>query len=289
MRRYCWTENNPEVFPYDQTSFPSWVRYAVYQLEQGETGTPHVQGYMELNKPQRMAALKKWLPRAHFEPARTDKEYNIAYCTKPGGRLDGPYTYGVLIEGKENGDLKSVLAEISKGKSVDDVISENPELYSKHRGVMKKARTAYFYQRFCDENKELELRPWQREVLELLKKDPDRRSVIWIHGSKGGEGKTTFMKYLVAAHGAFMANGGRNEDIAYAYDFQRIVCIDFPRASPLRYDLIEHLKDGVLFNQKYESHPMYFPAPHVVVSSNLMPDPERLSQDRVILINLNVE
>lgn len=46
---------------------PDWVREHVYTLEQGEAGTPHVQGFFRLKSDQRMSYItKRWLPRANL-------------------------------------------------------------------------------------------------------------------------------------------------------------------------------------------------------------------------------
>ena len=54
----------------------------VCQMELGEEGTLHLQGYIEMKQPARLAALKKLLPRAHLEMARGTKGECIRYCLK---------------------------------------------------------------------------------------------------------------------------------------------------------------------------------------------------------------
>jgi len=63
-RNWMFTINNP-----DDTDDPNaWeVKYVVWQLEEGESGTPHYQGYVELEKVSRLAAMKKLSLKAHWE------------------------------------------------------------------------------------------------------------------------------------------------------------------------------------------------------------------------------
>lgn len=77
-------------------AFTSWVRpqcdtdtfkYICY----GEELTPstnkfHFQGYLELNAPARISAVKKYLKdnSVHLEKAKGTKEQNIQYCRKDG-------------------------------------------------------------------------------------------------------------------------------------------------------------------------------------------------------------
>lgn len=64
---------------------PEWVREHIYELEQGESGTPHVQGFCRLKVDQRMSFLtKRWLPRANLRFLSNDEyqENMRAYVQK---------------------------------------------------------------------------------------------------------------------------------------------------------------------------------------------------------------
>ncbi|KAI8021866.1 Master replication protein [Camellia lanceoleosa] len=89
MRRYMLKLNNPSEYPLSEESIPKDVRYLVYQLEAGASGTPHLQMYMELRRPPRVSWIKKWLPTVHIEVADTDREYCKEHCTKIDTRVEG--------------------------------------------------------------------------------------------------------------------------------------------------------------------------------------------------------
>lgn len=60
------------------------VKFLCYSLEIcPDTGTPHIQGYLECKSQARLGTLSRKLPRAHLEPAREDAYTNIVYCS-PG-------------------------------------------------------------------------------------------------------------------------------------------------------------------------------------------------------------
>lgn len=66
-----------------------------------------------------------------------------------------------------------------------------------------------------------------------------------------------------------------------------IVIVDAPRSKQgeyLQYDFLEEVKNGRIFNTKYESCMIEFPSPHVVVMMNEHPDMTKLSEDRYNLI-----
>lgn len=91
-RAYCFTVNNPTQ---TQINWPENVKYAIYQLEQGENGTRHLQGYLELDKPTRISAIKVYLPTAHLETRKGTREQAREYCKKNDTRIDGPWEHGL--------------------------------------------------------------------------------------------------------------------------------------------------------------------------------------------------
>lgn len=123
-RRWCFTKNNPE----NELDFSNLehVRYACWQRESGESGTPHFQGYIELRKPQRFSYFSGILGGAHFEQARGSREQARAYCRKEDSRLEGPFEYGQWDEGGQGtrSDLQQVQARIIEGATEREIADE---------------------------------------------------------------------------------------------------------------------------------------------------------------------
>lgn len=74
-RYWVFTFNNPaRPFthpPIDPSSWRTVPRYLVYQLEQGENGTPHFQGYVAFTNPIRGSTLSRSLGgQPHLEKRR---------------------------------------------------------------------------------------------------------------------------------------------------------------------------------------------------------------------------
>lgn len=57
--------------------------YLVYQLEVGEEGTPHFQGFVQFPTGRRLKQLKKLDRRIHWEPRRGSAVQAAHYCKKP--------------------------------------------------------------------------------------------------------------------------------------------------------------------------------------------------------------
>lgn len=69
--------------------------YCCGQLEKGESGTVHLQFAIAFAKPGlRITALKKFCPKAHFEPVEKDNGID-AYCMKEATRVEGPWEFGI--------------------------------------------------------------------------------------------------------------------------------------------------------------------------------------------------
>jgi len=115
--RYAITFNNytPETLA-QLESVP--FKYCCYALEEGESGTPHVQGYVVMPRTMRFSAMKKLLPSGtHFEAAKGSTEQNIAYCSKQSKLVElGTRPLTPKEKGAANADrFKAALAAAKAG------------------------------------------------------------------------------------------------------------------------------------------------------------------------------
>lgn len=130
-RTWCFTLNNPT----EPINFEAWphITYGVYQKESGENGTPHYQGYAEFSKPNRISALKKFLPTAHFEQRRGTRDQARDYCMKDESRLEGPWEHGEFGDKKPGArkDIVRLYEAVKEGKTNKEILEENPAAYMK--------------------------------------------------------------------------------------------------------------------------------------------------------------
>lgn len=97
QRNWLATLNNPDdiVAPeflemiYEKTN----AVYVCGQVEKGEEGTVHIQYFLNVKKPMRLAALKKICARSHFEPVKVNNGADD-YCLKENSRVEGPWEFG---------------------------------------------------------------------------------------------------------------------------------------------------------------------------------------------------
>lgn len=127
-RNYCFTDNNLEF-----KGSHELLKYAVWQLEEApETKKKHYQGYMELKKTMRIAALKKIWPTIHFEKREGTQEQAINYCKKTETRLDGPWEFGTPAKQGARTDLYDLKEYARSGKRKRDVPVELTDAHAKY-------------------------------------------------------------------------------------------------------------------------------------------------------------
>lgn len=127
---------------------------------------------------------------------------------------------------------------------------------------------------------------WQQELKRELRETPHPRKIIWYCDQVGGAGKTTFAvhMHLENPDDNIIVKNGRSADVAAAIgDTQpRVVIVDLSRTQEdhMNYQVLEDLKNGVIFQSKYKSRMLVFETPHVVVFANFLPNLAALSADR---------
>lgn len=138
---------------------------------------------------------------------------------------------------------------------------------------------------------------FQKEILEIIKTEPDDRKIYWYWDNKGCKGKTTLAKHICMNYNALYVQG-KSSDIKYGVTdmIQKrgeidIIIMGLPRSYEkfVSYDAIESIKDGIFYSTKYESGMCIFNSPHVFIFANFRPDIYKLSQDRWVITCLDEE
>lgn len=308
-RRWCFTLNNPtdDEQVTVKTAFSSAnTKFIIVGFEEAPTtGTPHLQGFVHFKTVQRITALKKLLPRAHFEMARgTDKE-NHNYCTKMGQTM---IQHGAPQDHKEQSvpdtykNALKLAKRFAAGEDPCEIWNAEPEMwraYCCYKSVVHSGEQ-YIREHINKKISEEEvgdprLLPWQKLLLEELNRKPDSRKIIWYVDPAGCSGKTTISRYLsLDSQNVICFENGKSADAKHAFNGQKIVIIDLARSSEqhINYEIMETLKNGSFFSPKYNSRYKHAGIPHLVVFANFYPDKDKMSADRWdirILHNVNVE
>ena len=291
-KKWCFTLNNPtegEASSLVDLFETEHVKYAVVGRETGESGTPHLQGFVWFTDRKSLRQAKAILSdRMHLEPTKgTDKQASD-YCKK-----EGDYD--------EYGELPSVgtkcqweryqtwLLARTIPPSETEICLEFPSLYGRYRvAALQMSRL------LCPIPLHVEgdLRPWQQDLEAILLDDPDDRTVHFRIDEQGSAGKTWFTRYWLTKYTkeTQLLRVGKRDDLAHAIDeTKKYYFFDCPRGSleHFQYSILEQLKDRVVFSPKYDSTTkLLHHKAHVVCFTNEYPDMDALSADRYDVIEL---
>nr|WPR18589.1 MAG: replication polyprotein [Chemarfal virus 58] len=162
-RSWCFTLNNYAEADLERIrglSSNAKIKFFVCGREIGESGTPHLQGYMYLHGPSRMRSVKELIGNnsVHVEAAKGSPEQAASYCRKDG---DVFLEFGELpVKGKRN-DLQEVKRALDNGSDMRDIADNNFTIFCQYRRALE----AYISLRIMP-------RSW-------------RTQVIWLYGATG--------------------------------------------------------------------------------------------------------
>lgn len=134
--------------------------------------------------------------------------------------------------------------------------------------------------------KEEQLYRWQIEIEDIVKTEPDDRTIYWYWEPNGKVGKSTFAKRLAHIYGAVQVEGKKNDILYVASEYESECYIfDFERSMEdyISYGAMEKIKNGHYMCAKYEGKPILRNSPHIICFANFAPDTKQLSQDRWVI------
>lgn len=185
-------------------------------------------------------------------------------------------------------------AKITLGKEVYLILGEGEVLEQALPEEMKDALDIYIKQAPEVNQSNVELKPWQKDLLEYMN-HPTQRQIIWIVGKSCGEGKSWFQKYVKSMYGTRKVVSGINlraktPSICHVLSKQPLSTADIflfnigkakKKTDAVNYEVLEDLKDGDAFAAKYNSQQLKIRTPNVVmVFSNERPNTDQLALDR---------
>lgn len=168
VRNVCFTLNNyvdEDLRRLDDLA--KSVGYLVYGREVGESGTPHLQGYVEFENPRAPGAgwknFKKLMGQCHFEVRHGTAKQASDYCKEDGDFKE----YGEISRQGERTDWTAAVAAIQSGTAIIEVVQSQPQLLPAIRAL--------------ERLQNLSIAPLEREV-----------HTTWLYGSPGS-GKTRYV------------------------------------------------------------------------------------------------
>jgi len=241
-RSYCFTVNNPTQEDQNPFNLLEISDYLVFQLEEGESGTPHYQGYVHLKDAKTMTALQGYL-RAAYAVARGTPEQNRAYCTKEP-RLEGPYEEGTLPQHGKRNDLLAVKASLDAGATDQQIADE-------------------YFASWCRYNKSFTL----YRSLRTIKRTWKTRVVVYY--GVAGSGKSYTVQQLAGPQAYFKPGGNKWFN---GYEGQETVVFDEFRGNWFDLSTFLRIMDAYPCAVETKGGMVEFVARTLYITSNVAPE-----------------
>lgn len=248
-RKWCFTLNN-----YTEEELGTLIsdieqvdgRYIIGE-EVGEQGTAHLQGFIEWKNARAFGAMKKLLPKAHWEKAKGSLEQNKKYCEKDGKfhtniplkRRDRMLLTYAEVEWK---DWQQDIIDIVEGETDDRTFNW---FYETTGNVGKSFLSKYLVLKY------------DAIIADGKKADVFSQIKIWMDS--------------------------KEDDV----DPKVIVLdIPRTSLEYVNYGMLEMIKNGMIYSGKYEGGCCIFPPPHLIIFANEKPVMDKISIDRWNIVNI---
>lgn len=238
-RSWCFTLNN---YTAEDEARIQALRpvYIVYGREEGDSGTPHLQGYMYFKDAKSLTGAKVFLgsTTVHVEAARAKPKVAADYCKKDGDI----YEYGTCPAQGLRSDLAEALLDYKDGHSLEWMYLHHGTQAIKHVQGYHMARKAPHLE----------------------------RKVYWFHGDSGS-GKTRAAYDLAGDNDVYITSGNAGSFFLDGYWAEKYVIFDDFRPTDLRLNQLLRYLDRypVSINIKYGRAP--YLAEHIIITSDRPP------------------
>lgn len=134
---WCFTLNNYDdeaLAVFEAVDFRKTVTYFIYGKEVGESGTPHLQGFISFRNRRRLTQVRRLFGgRAHWERAKGTAAQAAGYCRKDGDFFE----FGEVPKGSgDRSDLRALNAAVDAGTSIDEIREKFTSCYYRYHRLV---------------------------------------------------------------------------------------------------------------------------------------------------------
>ena len=303
-RRWCFTLNNyDEEEPWrkvDELAEQKSIKYLVVGREMApSTGTRHLQGYVEYFNCRSFNGTSRHVHaifggNAHIEVAHSSLNENYVYCTKEDKE---PFIFKGLKKDAGNKVEHAELGEMAAKQGTEAAKNAFGMDYYVSKNAVDRAanalRSDIALAALKDRYENATLKKWQDVVMKLIELQGDRE-ILFIIDKLGNQGKTWLTQYITLTMNGQCFDSTNKKDVAYALNPEKdIFVFDMTRATEPKMSLqiLESLKNGIVFSGKYESGTKIVADAKVVVMANSFTElhEAQLSCDRFMILHLKPE
>lgn len=243
VRNYCFTINNytEDDIQWGERLFTKEkIKYLCMGREIGESGTPHIQGFIIFNNPRVFNTTVKLHDRWHLEICKGTAKQNEEYCKKDGDFIE--FGEAPKQSGKRT-DIDEIREAVLDGKGMKDICT-----IAKSYQAMRYGETLLKY----TEKK----RNWVTQV-------------YWLWGPTGA-GKT--QKAFEMCEGEDVWVSGKNLKWWEGYDSQKYVIIDDLRGDFCTYHEMLRILDRYEYRIECKGGSRQLLATHIIITSCYHPE-----------------
>jgi len=245
-KNYVFTLNNYSELELNQlialgTELPDPLVYLVFGKEKGESGTPHLQGYISLKGRKTLKFIKQIVgERSHVEIMRGTPQQASDYCKKEEDYQE----FGVLPKGSgSRTDLIAVAEKVRNGSSFREIAEVHPEAAIRYgSGILRMSQ-------LC--------RP--------KRSHPPQIKVFW---GPTGTGKTRRVWEFADASELWVHPGGPWFD---GYDQQKMVLLDDFDGSWFKLSFLLRILDRYVMPVAVKGGHVWWAPTTIFITSNLEP------------------
>lgn len=248
---WCFTFNNwtDEIVPKFQEIIKKSCRLGFFNKEVGESGTPHLQGYIELKNKGR--PLEMFPKGAHWAKSKGNQDQNFKYCSKDVMDEEMTFIHGYKLK--------------PKIKVITELRPFQLEIERMLLGPVNEGKIIWIYDEVGQLGK-----------TELLRYLYQKHQMPFSYGGKAAD-----IINLVFNSKEYLLE---NDRAVMIYNFGRET--DNERIS---YKSMEQISDGCISNTKFEAGCFICNKPHVLVLANCLPKFSAMTSSRWIIKTINEE
>lgn len=244
LNNYTETEYNHIIQLYDgeNSREENQITYLIVGKETGDSGTPHLQGFISFKERQRFNQVRRRISnRAHLEAARGSPLQAAEYCRKDQDFIE----FGALPAGRgSRSDINQLTERIRDGVGADRIRDEFPKLFLRYSRAIEK---------WCTDIQPT--RDWEVNVV--------------VHWGRTGTGKTRSVFEFTNRNAIYVHPGEQWFD---GYKGQSVVLFDDFNGSEFKLSYLLKLLDRYPMKVPVKGNYVNWIPKHIFITSNKNPD-----------------
>lgn len=133
------------------------IKYAIFQIEKGESETEHIQAFISFTIGKRFNTIKTYFPTAHIEEVRGSNVQARDYCSKEDTRVVGPIEIGNFAEERSRTDVKNFVELLRANVDSEELMNLYPNLYLREFNKITALKNELIFSEFKNKLRDVDI------------------------------------------------------------------------------------------------------------------------------------